>query len=225
VGAGDEPGTALGIARERDTKPEALTQELRSELEWLPMRAMRKDRAERYRSASGFADDVRNDLEGRALVAGPESAVYRARKFVRRHRAGVGSAIAVALALVAATVVSTWSLIREARAREQEAIARQLADRRERETAAIAKFQEEMLASVDPATAGIALGRSLETRLDESLVLGRTPAQERARQLDQLRGLLRRMNLTDTARDFMHTVVLSPAQVAATTLFRDQPDV
>lgn len=225
VGPGDGPGTALGIARERDTKPEALTQELRSELEWLPMKAMRKDRAERYRSASEFADDVRNYLEGRALIAGPESAVYRARKFVRRHRAGVGSAIAVALALVAATVISTWSFIREARAREQEAIARQLAERRERETAAIAKFQEEMLASVDPAKAGIALAKSLETRLDESLALGRAPAQERARRLDELRGLLRRTNLTDTARDFMHTVMLSPAQTASTTLFRDQPDV
>ena len=224
-GASQGAESAVTIAKDRDTKPESLTQELRSELEWLPMKAMRKDRAERYRSAAEFADDVRNYLQGRALIAGPESAVYRARKFVRRHRAGVGSAIAVAIALIAATALSTWFGIREARAREQEAIARQLAERRERETATIARFQEEMLAGVDPARAGIALGKSLETRLDESLALGRTPAEERSRRMDELRGLLRRMNLTDTARDFMHAVVLSPAQSASAMLFRDQPEV
>jgi serine/threonine protein kinase len=225
AGSADGAESAVTIAKDRDTKPESLTQVLRQELEWLPMKAMRKDRNERYRSASEFADDVRNYLDGRALIAGPESAVYRARKFVRRHRAGVLSVIAVAASLLAATVLSTWFGIREARAREQEAIARQLAERRERETAAIAKFQEEMLASVDPARAGAQLARSLETRLDESLTLAKTPPEERSRRLDELRGALRRMNLTDTARDFMDGVVLAPAQSASTSLFREQPEV
>ena len=225
VGGGEGPGTALGIARERDTKPDSLTQVLRRELEWLPMKAMRKDRGDRYRSAAEFGDDVRNYLAGRALIAGPESAVYRARKFVRRHRVGVGSAIVVALSLVAATALSTWFGIREARAREQETIARQLAERRERETATIARFQEEMLAKVDPARAGAELARSLEKRLDGVLEARRASAEERARTLESLRGLLRQVNLTDAARDFLDDSVLAPAQGAAGQLFKEQPDV
>ena len=58
---------------------------LHRELEWIPMKAMRKDRTRRYRSASELSDDIQNYLTGAPLIAGPESSVYRARKFIRKH--------------------------------------------------------------------------------------------------------------------------------------------
>jgi len=50
---------------------------------------MRKERAHRYRSASELADDVQNYLNGAPLIAGPESMVYRLKKFARRNRTWV----------------------------------------------------------------------------------------------------------------------------------------
>lgn len=48
---------------------------------------MRKECTERYRSASEFADDIKNCLKGAPLLAGPPSTAYRLKKFVRRNRA------------------------------------------------------------------------------------------------------------------------------------------
>lgn len=87
--------SSLGAEREsvataRKLRLHELAAQLRRELEWIPLYAMRKDRERRYRSVSEFADDVRNYLELRPLIAGPDSAAYRlrkeAQKFVRRHQ-------------------------------------------------------------------------------------------------------------------------------------------
>ena len=73
--------TSLGdkaktVAESRRTQIVTLTRRLHRELEWIPMKAMRKDRTRRYRSASELADDIQNYLTGTPLIAGPESTVY-----------------------------------------------------------------------------------------------------------------------------------------------------
>jgi eukaryotic-like serine/threonine-protein kinase len=94
----------------------ALSAKLRKELEWVPLKAMRKDRNERYRSAAELADDVRNYQAGRALVAAPESLAYRVRKFVRRNRGPVVAAAVVLLALIAGITSTTLQSFRAIRA-------------------------------------------------------------------------------------------------------------
>ena len=47
--------------------------ELKGELECIPLKALRKDRTERYRSAAEMADDIDNYLNCRPLIAGPQS--------------------------------------------------------------------------------------------------------------------------------------------------------
>ena len=86
----------------------ALARDLKRELEWIPLKAMRKEPEERYQSAIALAEDVRNYLAGRPLVAAPESTAYRIRKYVRRNRALVTGASAVLLALVAGLGLATW---------------------------------------------------------------------------------------------------------------------
>ncbi|MHC4117620.1 MAG: serine/threonine protein kinase [Planctomycetota bacterium] len=76
---------AKSVAERRRTKVSALARRLRSELEWIPLKAMRKDRSQRYRSVAEFTDDIRNYLSGAPLMAGPESSVYRLHKSIRRH--------------------------------------------------------------------------------------------------------------------------------------------
>jgi Tol biopolymer transport system component/tRNA A-37 threonylcarbamoyl transferase component Bud32 len=101
---------AIVIAQKRRTDVIALARCLHRELEWIPLKAMRKDRNRRYRSVSELADDIKNYLNGSQLIAGPESVTYRLGKLVRRHRspvmAGLGAAVLVA------SVVGLFLLLR-----------------------------------------------------------------------------------------------------------------
>jgi eukaryotic-like serine/threonine-protein kinase len=97
---------AESVAQQRQTDVTSLTRRLHRELEWIPLKALRKDRTRRYRSAAEFADDIENYLQGTPLIAGPESVTYRAGKFVRRHRASALAIVSIALVLVLATLVS-----------------------------------------------------------------------------------------------------------------------
>ena len=85
------------IAAKRRTRAGTLSKRLQKELEWIPMKAMRKERIHRYQSVSELADDIRNYLEGAPLVAGPESALYWMGKFVRRYKVYVIASFVVIL--------------------------------------------------------------------------------------------------------------------------------
>lgn len=78
-----------------------LAEQLRRELEWIPLKAIRKSRDERYKSADRLAEDVQNYLAGRPLMAGPPSLAYEARKWVGRHK---GVVLAAAVVLMVAGV-------------------------------------------------------------------------------------------------------------------------
>ena len=107
------------IAESRRTKIETLARRLHRELEWIPLKAMRKERTERYRSASELTDDIENYLRGNPLIAGPLTAVYRFKKFVRRNRAFVTGIAAVLAVLVAGVIISISFAVRAERARAE----------------------------------------------------------------------------------------------------------
>jgi len=113
---GDE---GITIAQNRRMEIRTLARHLRKELEWIPLKAMRKNRAERYRSASELADDIENYLNGAPLIAGPPSTVYRLKKFIRRNRASVTGIAAVLAVLMGGVVISTLFAIGQARARAE----------------------------------------------------------------------------------------------------------
>ena len=141
--------TSLGekaktIAASRCTQVIALARRLHRELEWIPLKAMRKDRCRRYRSASEMADDVRNYLNGLPLIAGPETATYRVKKFVRKHAGSVATVALVAVVIVLGFIVSTAMYFRAERSLEQEAAARSEAQ------AVIDFLTDDLLAAVYP---------------------------------------------------------------------------
>jgi serine/threonine protein kinase len=129
TGLGEE---AKNAAENRGTAVATLARCLHRELEWIPLKAMRKERAERYQSASELAGDIQNYLNGDPLVAGPPSAVYRVKKIVRRHWALVLGIAAVLVVLVGGIIVSTVFAIGQARAsaeaEQQEAVSRAVTD-------------------------------------------------------------------------------------------------
>ena len=78
-----------------------------SDLDWIVMKALEKDRARRYETANGLARDLQRYLACEPVVARPPSAFYRLQKFTRRHRPLVLSASVIGVLLAAATVVSS----------------------------------------------------------------------------------------------------------------------
>ena len=108
---------ATELARSRHTDPKALRREIRGELDWITMRALEKDPARRYGSPAELAEDIRRHLRLEPVLAHAPSKAYRARKFVRRHRLGVGAALVMVAGLTAGTIGSTVGLLK---AREAE---------------------------------------------------------------------------------------------------------
>jgi len=118
------------IAAQRKIEPARLTGLLRGELDWIVMKALEKDRTRRYETASGLARDIQRYLDGDPVEAGPPSAVYRLRKFARKHRAALATAAAFLAVLVVATVFSTVTAIQASHAAERERQARHTAQAR-----------------------------------------------------------------------------------------------
>jgi len=98
------------LAQHRHADPAALQRRLRGDLDWITLRAMEKDRIRRYASVGEFAADITRHLNDEPVLAGPPSALYRARKFVRRNRAFVIGTAAVLAVLIAGIVASRFWL-------------------------------------------------------------------------------------------------------------------
>ena len=103
------------IAANRRIEPERLGRLVRGELDWIVMKALDKDRARRYQSASSFAADVQSYLNNEPVRACPPSTTYRFRKFARRNKAVLFTTSFVAAALLLGTAVATWQAIRATR--------------------------------------------------------------------------------------------------------------
>lgn len=82
--------------------------ELRGDLDWIVLKAMAKEREQRYPSAAAFADDIERHLRDEPVLAAAPSAAYRLRKLARRHRGPVtgGMLVVVALAVGLATTAT-----------------------------------------------------------------------------------------------------------------------
>lgn len=94
------------VLRARSTPGSVLMRALHSDLDWVAARAMAKARADRYESPSALAADLQRFLSHEPLHAGPPSASYRLRKFVRRYRAQVFAVSAVVVTAVVGAVVA-----------------------------------------------------------------------------------------------------------------------
>jgi serine/threonine protein kinase/tetratricopeptide (TPR) repeat protein len=125
-----------GLSAARRSDPTHLGRELRGELDWIVMKALEKDRARRYESASALARDVERHLQHEPVEACPPTRRYRLGKFLRRHRVEAVSAAAGLALLVAAAAVSTWQAVRATQA--------------ERTAAAVSEFlQNDLLGQAD----------------------------------------------------------------------------
>jgi eukaryotic-like serine/threonine-protein kinase len=110
------------IGAARGTTPARLRRRLRGDLDTIVLKALSPDPARRYGAAQELSEDVHRHLERLPIAARPDTFVYHAARFVRRHTAAVAAASVMVLTLIGATVATT----------EQARIARQERERAER---------------------------------------------------------------------------------------------
>jgi eukaryotic-like serine/threonine-protein kinase len=121
--------TSSEVSARRATHPRELASTLRGDLDWITLKALEKNPAQRYDTASAFAQDIHRFLRNEPVLAGPPSAAYRTRKFVARHRFGV-------------TVGATFLVLIVVFGAVMAVQARRVADERDRARAAQAKSDE-----------------------------------------------------------------------------------
>jgi serine/threonine protein kinase/tetratricopeptide (TPR) repeat protein len=99
---------ASTVSANRASDPKHLKQLCRGELDWIAMKSLEKDRNRRYETANGLARDVERYLKDEPVLACPPTAAYRFRKFARRHKGTLTTALLLLTVLLVGTVVSTW---------------------------------------------------------------------------------------------------------------------
>ena len=161
--------TTGSVSLHGETAPERVARELRGDLDTIVLAALHADPARRYAGAAQLAQDLRRWLDGRPIAARPDTAGYRLRKFVARHRLGVGSASAVLLALVAGLGLALWqaNVAREhaSRADAEAARAQEQAARAE----SVKQFLSSIFLQVDPLKRDAQGERTLAQAFDEAL--------------------------------------------------------
>ncbi|MCC6359283.1 MAG: tetratricopeptide repeat protein [Phycisphaerales bacterium] len=150
---GDD-SSLTNLAHRRRIEPSLLGRALHGDLDWIVMKCLEKDRTRRYETANGLGMDIGRHLAGEPIVAAPPSRLYRARKFMRRHRVGVAfaAALVITIAIGSVAVLRQWQLAEIARKAELDQRAR---------ASAISEFLKDMLTASDPAKAR---GESLTVR-------------------------------------------------------------
>ncbi len=128
--------------------------DLRGDIEAIVGKALEKTVEKRYQSAAELADDVRRYLSGQPVQARPQTTVYQLRKFAARNKVLVAAAGAVAVTMVAATVLVGWQAVRATQSAQRATLQAQRAE----QTAEVLK---RMIAAGTPE---VALGRELTVR-------------------------------------------------------------
>ncbi|MHC4497531.1 MAG: protein kinase domain-containing protein [Planctomycetota bacterium] len=107
------------VAKQRHAQPSELFKIVRGDLDWVVMKTLEKDRTRRYETANELAMDIERHLRDEPVVAGPPSAMYRMKKFVRRNRTGVLFCITVAAALLVGLCLATVGFVQASRERDR----------------------------------------------------------------------------------------------------------
>lgn len=199
------PGNSAARAGQLGLSQPRLRKVLRSELDWVVLKAMCRDRTGRYSSAAELAQELRRFLDDQPLQAVPTGRRYVLGKYLRRNRLAVGAAAAVALAVLAGLGLSLYGL---QQAREQRA----LAERRSADLERVAAFQQAMLEGIDIEAMGVELAAGLREQL-----MAANPS--RSAEVERLLG---QASPPDLARRLLGKQLLAGAERAIESDFADQ---
>ncbi|MBN8213882.1 MAG: serine/threonine protein kinase [Xanthomonadales bacterium] len=102
------------LQREADSDPSRTpalrrrAREIAGDLDNIALKALAKRPEHRYPSVEAMALDLHRYLEGKPVLARPQSVTYRTRKFVQRHRWALATAVLIFAVITSALVLVTW---------------------------------------------------------------------------------------------------------------------
>jgi len=115
---GNDPATEEA-ARRRGMDSRKLARRLEGDLDWITLKAVEKDRALRYDTATALALDLERYLAEEPVSAMAPTWRYQFGKFARRQRGALIAASLIVAALIAGTVVSLWQASRANQSRQE----------------------------------------------------------------------------------------------------------
>jgi serine/threonine-protein kinase len=117
IRADGDSNPAENAACRNSTIP-GLQRTLRGDVDNIVRKALSNEVEGRYSSISEFAEDIHRYLRHEPVLAKPNTATYRLKKFTRRHRGGVIGACLTLVALLAATAITTVQLFEARKQRD-----------------------------------------------------------------------------------------------------------
>ena len=146
---------------------------LRGDLDTIVLKALKKKPDERYPTVNAFADDLQRCLDGRPVLARPDTRVYRVRKFIARNRLATAAGAGTLVAILAGAGVSAWQAY-EAGVQRNVAVRERIRADAEanlaRRAARLARANADL---TDYLTSDLTIGRSttdLEQQLERAIV-------------------------------------------------------
>jgi serine/threonine protein kinase/tetratricopeptide (TPR) repeat protein len=141
------------LAESRSATLRELGGQLR-EIDWIVLKGLAKDRAQRYATPQALAEDIKRFLAGQPVLARPPSRWYRTQKFVLRHRFGVAAFATISLLVLTLAITMTVQSVRLGRALAT-------AERERLRAETVSGFMVELLGLPDPYVSN---GESLTVR-------------------------------------------------------------
>ncbi|WP_417395989.1 protein kinase domain-containing protein [Gimesia chilikensis] len=118
-------------ARFRQSDPSRLCQTIRGDLDWIVMKGLEKDPVRRYQTAMSLADDIEHYFNNEPVLAGPPTTIYRIKKFIKKYKGLLTTAVSMSLILILGFVVSITFAIQTQEALKGEAEQRKQAEKAE----------------------------------------------------------------------------------------------
>jgi serine/threonine protein kinase/dienelactone hydrolase len=103
------------IAKRRKIDDAVLRRILQSDLEWIVMKCLEKDRTRRYDTTKDLASDIKHHLNNEPVAARPPSMIYRLGKLLRRKKKFFRSAAAAVATICVLSLMVVWFSHRQAR--------------------------------------------------------------------------------------------------------------
>lgn len=108
----DSVTQGMSITQGKFASPERLAKMIRGDLNAITMKALARDKDERYSSAAAFGNDIRRYLNGEPIAARPHSWSYIFSRWVARHKVAFGAAVTVSLTIFIGTFLAVTGFIR-----------------------------------------------------------------------------------------------------------------
>ena len=202
----------------KESRPRRLGEidaKFRGDLETICLKALEKDRNDRYQSVGELSEDIRRFLADEAIMARQSTRTEQLRRFVRKHRLATAATAVVSLALLSLTILSVILYFDAKRALVQSSKNFEIA-------MSFNEFLTEGFGSLSASDGG---ERLRDTILNEANgTFARTlPPDERDRQLAMLDSSLDPVNFTNVTITHMTNSMILPMIEGIDIVFSDDP--